>query len=79
MSIAILLEMPVSMDPDKEAIVDGDLRLTLGQVDTLVNKGAARIVESGARCVAYVGTGGAAMPVWVQGSARAGVSSAPMY
>jgi non-ribosomal peptide synthetase component F len=63
MSIAILLEMPVSMDPDKEAIVDGDLRLTLGQVDTLVNKGAARIVESGARCVAYVGTGGAAMPV----------------
>ena len=51
MSIAILLEMPVSMDPDKEAIVDGDLRLTLGQVDALVNKGAARITESGAQCV----------------------------
>ena len=78
MSIAILLEMPVSMDPDKEAIVDGDLRLTLGQVDTLVNKGAARIVESGARCVAYVGTGGAAMPVLLFASARAGVPFAPL-
>ncbi|GAB04786.1 AMP-binding protein [Gordonia amarae] len=78
MSIAILLEMPVSMDPDKEAIVDGDLRLTLGQVDALVNKGAARITESGAQCVAYVGTGGAAMPVLLFASARAGVPFAPL-
>ena len=78
MSIAILLEMPVSMDPDKEAIVDGDLRLTLGQVDALVDQGAARIAESGARCVAYVGTGGAAMPVLLFASARAGVPFAPL-
>ncbi len=78
MSIAILLEMPVSMDPDKEAIVDGDLRLTLGQVDALVNRAAARITESGAQCVAYVGTGGAAMPVLLFASARAGVPFAPL-
>lgn len=78
MSISLLLEMASSADPDRTAVVSGDLRLTAGEVSALADGGAGVIAASGASHVAYVGTGGALLPLLLFASARAAVPFTPL-
>ncbi|EID11610.1 class I adenylate-forming enzyme family protein [Mycolicibacterium phlei] len=77
MSISLLLEM-ASSNPDRTAVVSGDLRLTTGELSTLADGGAGVIAASGAEHVAYVGLGGAMLPLLLFSSARAGVPVTPL-
>ncbi|WP_319435706.1 fatty acid--CoA ligase family protein [Mycobacterium sp. RTGN5] len=72
MSISLLLEMALSGDPDRVAVVSGDLRLTTQELSDLADGGAGVIVESGCEHVAYVGAGGVMLPLLLFASARAG-------
>ncbi|WP_118913978.1 class I adenylate-forming enzyme family protein [Mycobacterium shigaense] len=78
MSISLLIEMAASSDADRTAIVSGDLRLTTQQLSDLADGGAGVIAESGAQHVAYVGVGGAMLPVLIFASARAGLAFTPL-
>jgi acyl-CoA synthetase (AMP-forming)/AMP-acid ligase II len=77
-SIALLLEMAASSDPDRIAVVSGELRLSTGELSVLADGGAGVIAASGASQVVYVGTGGALLPLLLFSSARAGVSFTPL-
>lgn len=78
MSISLLLEMASSTDPDRTAVVSGDLRLTTGELSELADGGAGVVAASGAEHVAYVGAGGAVLPLLLFASARAGVPVTPL-
>ena len=82
MSISLLLEMAASSNPDRTAVVSegpsGTMRLTTQQLSDLADGGAGVIAESGAQHVAYVGTGGALLPVLIFASARAGLAFTPI-
>ena len=78
MSISLLLEMAASGNPDRTAVVSDDLRLTTDELSTLADGGAGVITASGASQVAYVGTGGALLPLLLFSSARAGVPFTPL-
>ncbi|KMO68733.1 class I adenylate-forming enzyme family protein [Mycolicibacterium chlorophenolicum] len=78
MSISLLLEMAASADPDRTAVVDDDTRLTTGELSALADGGAQVIASSGARHVAYVGTGGAMLPLLLFASARAAIPVTPL-
>ena len=78
MSVSLLLEMAASDDPDRTAVISNGVRLTTQQLSDLADGGAAVIAASGAGHVAYVGTGGAALPVLLFASARAGVAFTPV-
>ncbi|BBX69096.1 class I adenylate-forming enzyme family protein [Mycolicibacterium psychrotolerans] len=78
MSISLLLEMAASADPDRTAVVDDDTRFTTGELSALADGGAQVIASSGARHVAYVGTGGAMLPLLLFASARAAIPVTPL-
>jgi long-chain acyl-CoA synthetase len=78
MSVSLLLEMAASSNPDRTAVVDGDLRLTTQQLSDLADGGAGVIAGSAARHVAYVGNGGAMLPVLIFAAARAGLAFTPI-
>lgn len=70
--------MAVSSSPDRTAVVSGDLRLTSQELSDLADGGAGVIAGSGCRHVAYVGTGGALLPLLIFASARAGLPFTPI-
>ena len=78
MSVSLLLEMAASSNPDRTAVVSGDLRLTTAQLSDLADGGAGVIAASGAKHVAYVGTGGVMLPLLIFAAARAGVGFTPI-
>jgi long-chain acyl-CoA synthetase len=78
MSISLLLEMAVSSNPDRTAVVSGDTRLTTAQLSDLADGGAGVIAGSNANHVVYVGTGGAMLPLLIFASARAGLAFTPI-
>lgn len=78
MSISLLLEMAASGNAERTAVVSGDLRLTTQQLSDLADGGAGVIAASNAGHVAYVGTGGAMLPVLIFAAARAGVPFTPI-
>lgn len=78
MSISLLLEMASSSNPDRTAVVSGELRLTTRELSELADGGAGVVAASGASHVAYVGLGGAMLPLLLFSSARAGVPVTPM-
>ncbi|OBK97128.1 AMP-dependent synthetase [Mycobacterium asiaticum] len=78
MSISLLLEMAASGNPDRTAVVSGDLRLTTQQLSDLADGGAGVIAASGAGHVVYVGVGGAMLPLLIFASARAGLAFTPI-
>ena len=78
MSISLLLEMAVSGDPDRLAVVDGDIRLTTAGLSELADGGAGVIAASGASHVVYVGTGGVLLPLLIFSSARARIPFTPL-
>ncbi|XTP33011.1 class I adenylate-forming enzyme family protein [Mycobacterium sp. TJFP1] len=78
MSISLLLEMAKDAGPDRTAVVSDDLRLTTAELSALADGGAGVIAASGARHVAYVGAGGAMLPLLLFASARAAVPVTPL-
>src|ERR1700759_422387 len=70
--------MASSSDPERTAVVSGDVRLTTQQLSDLADGGAGIIASSGASHVAYVGTGGAMLPLLIFASARAGQTFTPI-
>src|SRR5271155_2422669 len=70
--------MVTSNDPDRTAVVSGDVRLTTQQLSDLADGGAGIIARSDASHVAYVGTGGAMLPLLIFASARAGLAFTPI-
>src|SRR3954465_7165328 len=78
MSISLLLEMAASSNPDRTAVVSGELRLTTIELSALADGGAGVIAASGAQHAAYVGTGGVLLPLLLFSSARAGVAFTPL-
>ncbi|WP_343708186.1 AMP-binding protein [Mycobacterium sp.] len=78
MSISLLLEMASSSDSERTAVVSGDVRLTTRQLSDLAGGGAGVIAASDASHVAYVGVGGAMLPLLIFSSARAGLTFTPI-
>jgi long-chain acyl-CoA synthetase len=78
MSISLLLEMALSSNPERTAVVSGDTRLTTQQLSDLADGGAGVIAGSNANHVVYVGTGGAMLPLLIFASARAGRAFTPI-
>ena len=78
MSISLLLEMAADTDPDRTALVSDQMRLSTAELSALADGGAGVIAASGARHVAYVGTGGAMLPLLLFASARAAVPVTPL-
>jgi acyl-CoA synthetase (AMP-forming)/AMP-acid ligase II len=78
LSISLLLEMAASANPERTAVVDGDSRLTTGELSELADGGAGVIVGSGAEHLAYVGTGGMMLSLLLFSSARAGLGFTPL-
>ena len=70
--------MATSSDPDRTAVVSGDVRLTTQQLSDLADGGAGLIARSQASHVVYVGLGGAMLPLLIFASARAGVAFTPI-
>jgi acyl-CoA synthetase (AMP-forming)/AMP-acid ligase II len=77
-SISLLLEMAVSNDPGRLAVVCGETRMTTGGLDELACGGAGVIAASGAEHVAYIGTGGVLLPVLLFSCARAATPFTPL-
>jgi long-chain acyl-CoA synthetase len=78
MSVSLLLEMAASSNPDRTAVVSSDTRLTTQQLSDLADGGAGVIGGSNAKHVAYVGAGGAMLPVLIFAAARAGLAFTPI-
>jgi acyl-CoA synthetase (AMP-forming)/AMP-acid ligase II len=78
LSISLLLEMAVSADPERIALVDGANRLSTGELSDLADGAAGVIAASGAQHVAYIGSGGAMQPLLIFASARAAVPYTPV-
>ncbi len=78
MSISLLLEMAVSGDSDRVALVDDDIRLTTAELSTLADGGSGVVAASAASHVVYVGTGGAMLPLLMFSSARANLAFTPL-
>src|SRR5271170_7957869 len=70
--------MAASSNPDRIAVVSGDLRLTAQQLSDLADGGAGVVAASNAKHLAYVGTGGAMLPVLIFAAARAGLAFTPL-
>jgi acyl-CoA synthetase (AMP-forming)/AMP-acid ligase II len=81
MSISLLLEMAqgtaLALTGDA-ALVSGELRLSVEELNALAGGGAGVIGASGAQHVAYVGPGGAMLPLLLFASARAAVPVTPL-
>jgi acyl-CoA synthetase (AMP-forming)/AMP-acid ligase II len=77
-SISLFLEMAVESDPDRTAVVDGDIRLTTSQLGDLVADAAKLIAASAVEHVAYLGTGGAILPIALFAAAQAGTAFTPL-
>ncbi|ORV83534.1 class I adenylate-forming enzyme family protein [Mycolicibacterium iranicum] len=78
MSISLLLEMACDAGPDRTALVADDVRLTTAELSALADGGAGVIAASGAQHVAYVGTGGAMLPLLLFAAARAAIPVTPL-
>ncbi|WP_099042045.1 class I adenylate-forming enzyme family protein [Mycobacterium neglectum] len=78
MSISLLLEMAASTNPDRTALVSGEMRLTAAELSELADGGAGVIAAAGTSHVAYVGLGGALLPLLLFSSARAGATFTPL-
>ncbi|WP_280269706.1 class I adenylate-forming enzyme family protein [Nocardia wallacei] len=78
MTVSLLLDMALSGGPDRPAVVCGETRWTTAELHALARGGAGVIAKSGARSVAYVGTGGHMLPLLIFASAGAGVPVTPL-
>ncbi|MET9214082.1 MULTISPECIES: class I adenylate-forming enzyme family protein [unclassified Nocardia] len=78
MSISLLLDMAASNDPDRCAVACGETQWTAAELSVLSQGGAAVLTGSGARSLAYVGTGGHLLPLLLFAAAGAAVPFTPL-
>ena len=78
MDISLLLEMARSAAEDREIVVSGDTRWTVASLDDLSQRGASVLRSYGGGSVAYVGLGGALLPLLIFACARAGLAFTPL-
>ncbi|WP_174183600.1 class I adenylate-forming enzyme family protein [Nocardia barduliensis] len=78
MSVSLLLDMAASSNPDRLAVVCEEVRWTASELNARAQGGAAVIGNSGARSVAYVGTGGHLLPLLIFASAGAATAFTPL-
>ncbi|MFC3960754.1 class I adenylate-forming enzyme family protein [Nocardia jiangsuensis] len=78
MSLSLLLDMAVSGDPERVAVSADNASVTVAELDVMADRAAAFLLESRVRHVAYVGTGGLALPLLLFASARAGLPFTPL-
>ncbi|MBF6170007.1 class I adenylate-forming enzyme family protein [Nocardia blacklockiae] len=78
MTVSLLLDMAASGDPDRTAIVCDDVRWSVGELQIRARGGAGVVAASGARSVAYVGTGGHLLPLLIFAAAGAAVPVTPL-
>src|ERR1700751_2688558 len=78
MSISLLLEMAVSSNPDRTAVVSGNTRLTTQQLSDLADGGAGILAGLNPHHLVYPGTGGGLLPLLIFASARAGLAFTPI-
>lgn len=78
MSIWLLLEMAVSAEPERIAVVSGSQRWTAQQLGDLAEGGSGLIARSGAEHVVYVGVGGVMLPALMFAAARAARGFTPL-
>lgn len=78
MSLAILLDMAASANPDRTAVVSGETRWTTDELNHLADGGGGVVAACGAGSVAYIGTGGAMLPLLIFASARANRPLTPL-
>jgi acyl-CoA synthetase (AMP-forming)/AMP-acid ligase II len=78
LTISFLLEMAVSSNPQRVAVVSGEHRWMTQQLSDVADSGAGVIAGAGAEHVVYVGVGGAMLPLLIFSSARAGVPFTPL-
>ncbi len=76
--MSLLLEMAVSSNPSRTALVSDQYTLTVEQLHSLAGGGAGIIAEHAAGSVAYVGTGGLMLPVLIFAAARANRPFTPL-
>jgi long-chain acyl-CoA synthetase len=77
-SISLLLEMALSADAERVALISDDMRLTTERLNELATGGAGVIEEAAAEHVVYVGTGGPMLPVLLFAAASAGRPFTPL-
>lgn len=78
MSISLLLEMALSGDPDRTAVVCDEIRWSTEELSRLADGFAKVVHAAGAKTVAYIGTGGAMLPLLLFASARADAALCPL-
>ncbi|RDI45068.1 class I adenylate-forming enzyme family protein [Nocardia mexicana] len=78
MTVSLLLDMALSGDPDRTAVVCDEIRWSTSELHAIARGGAGVIAASGARSVAYIGTGGHLLPLLIFASAGAGVPVTPL-
>ena len=79
MTLSLLLEMAAAgSDPERAAVVSDGRSVTTTELDTWATRAAGFLRGSHIRHVAYVGTGGLAMPLLLFGCARAGLPFTPV-
>ena len=78
MSLSLLLEMAATGNSDRPAVACAEIAWTVGELQALVQRGSGIVAESGARSVAYVGTGGHMLPLLLFAAAGAAVPFTPL-
>jgi acyl-CoA synthetase (AMP-forming)/AMP-acid ligase II len=78
MSIALLLDIAASTEPERVVLGSREDGFSLDTLSKLATGGAGVVRRSGARTVVFLGANSAAFPVAVFAAARAGVPIAPL-
>lgn len=78
LGITLLLQMAVSGDPTREILVCDDLRWTIAELDDLSARAHTVLARQPTESVAYIGVGGAILPLLMLASARAGRTFTPL-
>ncbi|KAA0109988.1 class I adenylate-forming enzyme family protein [Mycolicibacterium sp. P9-22] len=78
MSIALLLEMAVSVNPDRLAVISGEEQWTTKQLSDIAGGGSGVIADSDVEHVVYVGVGGAILPALLFAAAKAACGFTPV-
>jgi acyl-CoA synthetase (AMP-forming)/AMP-acid ligase II len=78
MSIGLVLDLAVGQSPERAAVGTGAHAITFEGLDRLAGAAAARFLESGAGCVAFVGLAGPSFHIAMFAAARAGLPLVPL-
>ncbi|MCU1614580.1 MAG: AMP-dependent synthetase and ligase [Frankiales bacterium] len=78
MGLELLLEMASGAMPDRVVLGSESSGLTAADLARYARAGAGRLLEDGARSVAFLGVNGPALPIALLASAQAGIPLTPL-